>query len=60
MDDGLNDGITFLVHKCEGCALVGHCEGELALIDQADLFNFGGIIDIIEEDGLAEHAGPFG
>lgn len=57
MDDRLNYGITLLVHESEGCALVGHGEGELTLIHKANLLNLGGIIYIVEEDRLAKDAG---
>ena len=39
MDDGLDDGVTLLVHECKRCALIGHCEGELALIHETNLLN---------------------
>lgn len=39
MDYGLNYGITFLVHKGEGCALVGDSQCELVFINKADLFD---------------------
>lgn len=60
VDDGLDDGVALLVHEGERRALVGHGEGELALVHQADLFYLGGVVDVVEEDGLAQHAGPFG
>lgn len=60
VDDGLDDGVALLVHERERRALVGHGEGELALVHKADLFNLRGIVDVVEEDGLAEHTGPFG
>lgn len=58
VDDGLDDGVTLLVHECERRALVGHGEGELALVHQADFFYLRGVIDIIQEDGLAKYTGP--
>lgn len=60
VDDGLDDGVALLVHERERRALVGHGEGELALVHQADLFDLRGVVDVIEEDRLAEDAGPLG
>lgn len=39
VDDGLDDGVTLLVHEGEGRALVGHGQSELALVDQTDLLD---------------------
>lgn len=54
VDDGVHDGIALLVHEGEWCALVGDGERELVLVNQADLLDLRGVVDIVEEDGLAQ------
>lgn len=55
VDDGPDNGFTLLVHEGEWGALVGNGQGELVLIHQADLLDLGGVVDVIEEHGLAQH-----
>lgn len=55
VDDGPDDGLTLLVHEGQRGALVGNGQGELVLIHQADLLDLRGVVDVIEEHGLAQH-----
>lgn len=54
VNDGLDNGFAFLVHESERRALVGDREGELVFIHQADLFDFGGIVNVVQENRLAQ------
>ena len=60
MNDRLNYGVTFLVHKGEGCALIGNGQSELILIHKADLLNLRSVVDVIEKDRLTQNTGTFG
>lgn len=55
VDDGPDDGLALLVHEGERGALVGDGQGELVLIHQADLLDLRGVVDVVEEHGLAQH-----
>ncbi len=57
VDDGLNNVLAIVVNETEGRELVGNGDGELVVVHQADFFDFGGVVDIVEEDLVADYAG---
>ena len=57
--DCLHDILAVVVYEAEGTELVADCDCELIIVHKADLFDLGGIVDVVEQDLVANHAGFF-
>jgi len=60
MNDALYDGVAVVVDEGERPGLVGDGQRELVVVDQADFFDLGCVVDVVEEAGDAQHLGLFG
>ena len=55
MNYALNNGITIVVDKGQRPGLVGNGQGELVVVDQADLLNLASVVHVVQKDGDAQH-----
>jgi len=60
VDHGLDNGVTVVVNERQRARLVGNCEGELIVVDQADLFNLGRVEDVVQKNRVRQNFGFLG
>ena len=55
MQDGRHDAVAVDVDEAERTRLVGDRQGELVVVDQADLLDLRGVVHVVQQHRVGEH-----